>query len=161
MLSQENILFTHSAADEQCRDIQVVMLLQTPQTSFFDVSAEHSFWHCRSRGQDSTCSQAFTFATWLRTGKINSLCLALSLCARFIFLTMEPSKHGRKVCAWKCMCVCVCVFKRHWCNHFNRATVWIRCSNPPLAKWISEVAVVGGFQSDATLSPFLCELCRI
>lgn len=51
-----------------------------------------------SKGQDSTCCQAFTFATWLRSGKIKSLCLAVSPCARFIFRTMEPSRHRRKAC---------------------------------------------------------------
>ena len=61
-----------------CRDSGQRVLIW-PQTSFFVVPLEHSFWHCRSKGQDSTCRQAFTSATWLRSGKINSLC-HLSMC---------------------------------------------------------------------------------
>lgn len=76
-----------------------------------------SFERCRGKGQASRCRQAFTFATWLRSGRINSLCRAVSLRVGFIFPTMEPSKQEQSVPGkW------VFGFRRHWCNH--RETVF-------------------------------------
>lgn len=39
------------------------------------------------------------------------------------FLQWSQANAGKK-CVPESVCVCVCVFKRHWCNRFNRATLF-------------------------------------
>ena len=39
------------------------------------------------------------------------------------FLQWSQANTGEK-CVPESVCVCVCVFKRHWCNRFNRATLF-------------------------------------
>lgn len=53
-----------------------------------------------------------------------SLCVLPSLnVPGSAFLQWSQAKTGKKSVS-ECVCVYVCVFKRHWCNRFNRATLF-------------------------------------
>lgn len=52
------------------------------------------------------------------------LCVLPSLCVPgSSFLQWSQANTGEK-CVPESVCVCVRVFKRHWCNRFNRATLF-------------------------------------
>lgn len=108
---------------QQCCDIQVVVLLQTPQTSFSDVHVEHSFWHCRAKVKIPRAVKHSPSPLGWGLARL-SLCVLPSLhVPGSSFVQWSQADTGEK-CAPESVCVFVCVFKRHWCNRFNRATLF-------------------------------------